>query len=1516
MTLPLREMQTARPSEATSTARITPVRIERRINYSLLTVSMLLVAFGLPAAHYWHKYQLRRQTSAQLEIAREAEEAGDWRLAEAWLRNYLLFVPDDLEAQIRLAEAIDKGARFPQERLVAVRIYSELIDAHPERVDLKVKLATLQLGSNPEAALKTIDSVVERLREDTPAEALQVRAMVLDVIRSDEEGVRELQSVIDAYSRAFEKDPKNMPTGFRLATLYRENATRLSVEEAVNRQNLENRADSLVDEVVFNNREDPEAYLNRYRYRLLFPKRREKADSEKTEEPKPDAEKNGSTAAAAPRLDEDIERALQLDPEHGAARLLAASNLVNAALNDPLVDPETATRKVDPARLAEAEGHLRKALEKIPGDPGCYLVMAQIHTLRGDQDKAIRTLEDGIKAAGPDDPIMNSRLAGMLTDAGRWEEAAAIFKRLDEIIPILRARLRRPSDADRIVAATRLMEASWYAGVGNPKRNLVRAANLLQEANRATTSTELSASANYRLGQIHAALSQWDLAITAYLAASGSSPGAVLPVLGIADALRRSGQFQHAIVEYQRVLGMVERTGAKVDVHGIWLDLARAHLGMQSQLPEEKRDWTSFEDAIAAAKKIDPNSFMPLSVEVLAVIERNKENKQQAVSEMLEAQKEKFHTVPGYWQTAAETYLSVGSLAKAEECIAEFERLMKGKAVNLRAKAAMARGQGERARRILAEAGQAVGGPELLRLLAYRADIAAKAGNYIDAIAIYQELHRMEPNNVAWPWELTQIAVKTRDLDQIRAWESTLRSIEGNEGTFWRFAEVQRLLLDAEYGTRGSLGPAADICRQLISRRPGWPPALIVQGLVAEAQGRLGEASDSYRRAFELGDRDPALSRKFVGLLLMTSADPLALGHLDQLPPEVLLHPELAFLTIHVMLRQGQVDRAIALGRLGIELHPQIGDYHTLLAKALLAKDDPTSRAEAEAHLRKAVEVTPADPSAWLALLHFYVNTNHPDGSYESLVALRQASEVIQGSSESLANSRKAYVVAKTYELTGDLKVADRFYRKAFLENPRDPLLRRLPRSTYYSAELGDPSVSLWAGQLRTAADPVRKMLGLMLAASNADVDQKMGIDLLREETRLRAVAWAALGGPDHRRQAVEFLERVPAADRTRGDLFLLGRLHESLSADDRAYDYYRQVLDKGANIRQLSVIADFCLHRQRFKDAEVAIAGMEKIQPEGLMIPPLKIRLQAGKGDRAGAVAIATRYVGEAAAASASEEPQRSIDAKRAARQRLHRAVNAADWLLDTPYADEGTKLLRSVVGDDQTFLPELVIWLAGRPGSEKEALDLCEKFVQFDKESVESAALAAQALLRAGAQNNDHRFDVLFERHLASQEVLPTSFLTSMAILREHQGRPDEAIAITQRTLETRPRDVLSLNNMAWFLSAYKGEHKEALALIDDVMLQIGPIENVLDTKGVALLGLKQPQAAVRLFETCCDGPSPLANHYLHLAEGYHKLERPIESARALKESRRHGLANLPPRDQKVLRELGGQEALSRTP
>ena len=215
---------------------------------------------------------------------------------------------------------------------------------------------------------------------------------------------------------------------------------------------------------------------------------------------------------------------------------------------------------------------------------------------------------------------------------------------------------------------------------------------------------------------------------------------------------------------------------------------------------------------------------------------------------------------------------------------------------------------------------------------------------------------------------------------------------------------------------------------------------------------------------------------------------------------------------------------------------------------------------------------------------------------------------------------------------------------------------------------------------------------------------------------------------------------------------------------------------------------------------------------------------------------------------------------------------------------------------------------------GRHNDALALCLS-VPIEEGSMRPAILAATVLASAmGRQASPSvRYQFLEEAERIFQVLLqgpPTEelplLLLNLAVLRERQGRPEEAIALTRRGLELRPQAVELKNNLAWFLAVYGNEPAEARTWIERALEAAGPLPPLLDTQGVVLLKAGEAEEAVRVLEESVKADGSASPQWLHLAEAYHSVGRPNDARRALEEAEERGLERLSPRDQQAYSRL----------
>ncbi len=167
------------------------------------------------------------------------------------------------------------------------------------------------------------------------------------------------------------------------------------------------------------------------------------------------------------------------------------------------------------------------------------------------------------------------------------------------------------------------------------------------------------------------------------------------------------------------------------------------------------------------------------------------------------------------------------------------------------------------------------------------------------------------------------------------------------------------------------------------------------------------------------------------------------------------------------------------------------------------------------------------------------------------------------------------------------------------------------------------------------------------------------------------------------------------------------------------------------------------------------------------------------------------------------------------------------------------------------------------------------------------------------------------------------------NLANVRSEQSRYDEATKIYEDVIKQAPGSALarpavnrllalSYNNVAWLTALQGGHGTDALANVNRAIELMGPQADLLDTRGIIHLSLKQTRDAINDLEIAVKtAPSP--NKLFHLAQAYFQANDKEKARQYLKEAKSRGLEDRSragsgtlhlleqPAYQKLLIELG---------
>jgi cellulose synthase operon protein C len=156
-------------------------------------------------------------------------------------------------------------------------------------------------------------------------------------------------------------------------------------------------------------------------------------------------------------------------------------------------------------------------------------------------------------------------------------------------------------------------------------------------------------------------------------------------------------------------------------------------------------------------------------------------------------------------------------------------------------------------------------------------------------------------------------------------------------------------------------------------------------------------------------------------------------------------------------------------------------------------------------------------------------------------------------------------------------------------------------------------------------------------------------------------------------------------------------------------------------------------------------------------------------------------------------------------------------------------------------------------------------------------------------------------FEDAIKQKKSTPM-LLFNLANVRSDQMRYDESRELYQSvinhpsssSLAPTPMNrliALACNNSAWLTAVKGGEGKIALAEVNRAIELIGPQADLLDTRAMVYLSMKQTPDAINDLQTAVkNAPSP--NKFFHLAQAYFQANDKEKAKQYLKEARARGL------------------------
>jgi tetratricopeptide (TPR) repeat protein len=1142
---------------------------------------------------------------------------------------------------------------------------------------------------------------------------------------------------------------------------------------------------------------------------------------------------------------EDVAQALRRKPDSFEV-LLAAADLERLRSRDAVEDPARSEEQ----RRAGLKAHREKAYAHI--ERGLELVRSR--KAPGDDHWELQLLwHKG-----------NMLLDGLDLEPGQGDRAPDDLANRKAEIEAVTESVRKAG----IAGAAEYMKAR----LAFHERRWAEAASLFERA-RASLSAQpdLASQADLYLGACFERLEEPTRMFNAYRRVADWDATSIPAHMGMAAARLLQGQVADALKQYE-VLGRQGRIPTRA-----LLDVVRLETQVQASSPTP--DWRRAEALLEQAAT--HNSSATVEVAILRASLLARQGKADEAREALEKARAGQSNEDELWAALADLALAAGKPEQARKTLEE-ARAKIGDRVSLRLASARLPGP---------SVDQAAGREkfteeEQARLLGGLADLALRRGKPSEARKLWAALVGLPryANELRLHLLLFDAALREGDTGGMESALASIIAIEPSGGPYQHYGKALTAVWRAKKAEGEERQAALDVARReldaVAAARPSWPPLFLARAEADELAGRPEEAINNLEDAVKHGESSPAVIGRLASLLSRAGRNAQAQVYLQRMNKAALRDEALGRLAVQVALSRGDVARALDLARAAIRNESRDPRGLVFLARALAANKQLD---EAERKITEAIEADPADPEGWVARVQFLTEQKRRP---EALKAIADAEKAI-------APARRSLALALCHEVVAQPTEALRHYQAALAEARDNPAVIKAVADAHLRAGRSSQAEPLLRKLASTPAagpdrDWARRGLAVTLASSTdyqrftealALVGLKLGpdgrlppLDLRGQATEaLRAQARVLASQAQHsmRARAIEVLEELdrrgplPAEDR-----FLLAVLYEAQGDAARSQERLRELAQAPLrNPRYLAQYARGLVVKGRnaaaLAEADKAVAMLEEMEkqsgvgPNGFASIDLRCRILEARGKPEESVALMKSHVRRAGASP------------------------------------------REVV---------LLLDLLARQRKYAEAHTLCEETWQAGKCPPEALA-AAQASLLHVSSPTDAQLATAEKRLKAAASAQPknTILQLQLADLLDRRGQYPEAARIYRDVLAREPNNFLAMNNLAWMLAHGGGNAREALEQIEKALAGMGRRPDLLDTRGMVHLALKDTASALAdLKEAAADGTSP--QRLFHLARAHHEA-RDREAARAaLGRARDAGLevALLHPVEQEAARKL----------
>jgi cellulose synthase operon protein C len=1438
----------------------------RKINGKLflaLLLGTLVLGGGVFGVHYLQYHRIARALFAQSE--RASEEGKTPRQVE-YLKRYLEFNPLDIEAKIKLA-GLWAGPAFANNigaRNRAVRLLDEVLGKAEDRPDLRrllvktalearnFKIARDHLGKLlPEAEMTKRSGLLRTARtkgEDLPADLAAENADMGELEGfwgQLLEGENKSSEALNCYRLSFAHAP-HLPTNAAALAFLLHHIT--EPDPAVRKENVAE-ADRVVATLIEKNADVVEALLTRWRYRRSF----DLIDIR---------ESAGKGQVPLEKAAEDVTKSLKIEEGNESVEvLLAGADLERLRGRVALEDIEKSPKKRWATMLqhrAAAEEFLTRGLTVIGKQPkGIATDMPRFQLL---WHKSNLLLDDLDRVINPDMP------------ADAPIEVAQVKSEIEDLITQVKKSVV-PAAAEYLAGRLLVNEQRWADA----------AARFEQAQKLLTPQPDLAAQADLYLGQCYGRMGEGKQMYDAYRRVLDRDPGSVAAPLGMAAALTLQGRLEEARVQYRGLIAL-----NRLPSRG-WFDVA--HLEMQYQAQQDKPNWKDAEEIINNAEKANRGQTVPIAkLRVELALRRGKpELAKTEADHALETQTKE----PEFYAVLSDVELRKRNFDESRKILARGEKVCGDKPALRLARARLISVETDKSdeaavKKLVVSLNELAVGCEKLKedeqasLLKGLAESLVQAGASADARAMWERVATLprQKGDLGLRLLLFDLALKANDEPGMDRCLEDIRHVEQSSGSYHHYGKALKMIWQAQRDAAQQqklLAEARVELDHVQTQRPSWAPIFLARGEIARLTNARGQEIGYLEQALQNGENSALAVIRLVELLTQDRKYDQAHAVLQRHEKLVRTNRDVAILGIGIAIKRKEAAQALKLARALIRDDSKNPEELMLLADALHAAKEKGAEDKYDTAIRYGGKY--ARP--WLRKLQFLID--------EKRATPEVVKELMERMKEKL--DPKAVVVAEgdCYMLLRQWDKAEAAYEEALKAQSNDPVVVRQMAGFYSMIDRLDRAEAL----LRQIVDEKVKSSPADRAWARrelADVLSRTGLT----KNRTEALELVGLALDSDNRTVIET---------SHDDNIETRRARTKVLARQPQKRLRQKAIDMLEAMRSDRVLEEDDLHRlaQLYR-----LAASEAVPPE----KPTKARRQYEElvtrprlkpqylADYVSLLLTDSRTPGKLDD-SEKEEVKKLLETLQEVEGQFGLAPNAfgrveleARFLETSGAGDKALSLLREYARRKEAKPEDRLLELSSLARQEKidDAFGLLEsawKDARIRPDILGGASVALSVKL------SDKQVTAV-EKHLQDAigaDDKSTALRMQLAELYGKRKRFDDAEKAYREVLARDSHHVVALNNLAWLLATRSENAKEALDFITRAVDGLGNRVELLDTRGVVYLALKEPEKALSdLKEATAEAPTP--NRLFHLGWAHHLNKDSTRARQVLREAWAKGL------------------------